>query len=121
LLWACYSTINYRRRFAVYSLDLNHKSPAERIRFDWEPSTGTVTGPGAEYVRKLIALWYDEADGLIMGRPEPGTCYKTGHPLNDPAGMFIVLSGMGYDVPEWLAAFAPDPAFADETPEGACN
>ncbi len=91
----------------MHSFDLPNKHhKTERLRFDWEPSTGTVTGPDAERVREWVSEEW--VNGRIwFPHPCPGVTFKTGNPLTDPRGMYLILEGRGYEVPPWLVKLRP--------------
>jgi hypothetical protein len=91
----------------VHSFDLPNRHPkTPRLRFDWDPLTGTVSGPDADLVKEWIPLWW--IDGKIaFPHPYPGVTFKSGNPLTDPRGMYLILAGNDYEVPKWLAKSAP--------------
>ncbi len=89
----------------MFSLDLPHRESKVRLRFDWDPSNGTVAGPDGDMVRDWVPGWWSK--GLMAGGPWPGGRFRTGNPLTDPRGMFVLINGNGFIAPDWLAAFAP--------------
>ena len=75
----------------------------EPLVFDWDPETGAVRGPGADYVRTLVSGVLKS--GVAMGHPYP-TAYPISDPLRRPAELAVLL-GNRYHLPVELARAYP--------------
>ena len=85
------------------------------LEFAWDPETGDVRGPDADYIRSLAADGIQ--NGVAMGYPFP-TPYAIRDPLRTP-GELAVLLGNLWLLPEELAAAYPEPPPpADDIPGG---
>lgn len=100
--------------FRPYSLEpLNGVGPA--LQFEWDPSTGSVRGEGADYLRAVAA--HAQQVGYMIGHPYP-TPYSITKPLSTPAELAVILGNV-WRLPEDLAAAYPAPPKANDIPYDA--
>ncbi len=100
--------------FRTYSLEpLNGVGPA--LQFEWDPSTESVRGEGADYVRAVAA--HAQQVGYMLGHPYP-TPYSITNPLSTPAELAVILGNV-WRLTEDLAAAYPASPVGNEPPDGA--
>lgn len=100
--------------FRPYSLEpLNGVGPA--LQFEWDPSTGSVRGEGADYVRAVAA--HAQHAGYALGHPHP-TPYSITNPLSKPAELAVILGNV-WRLPKDLAAAYPASPVGNDPPDGA--
>jgi len=85
------------------------------LEFAWDPETGEVRGPDADYVRAVAAEGLH--NGVATGYPYP-TVYPITDPLRKP-GELAVLLGNLWLLPGELAEAYPVPPPENDIPGGA--
>lgn len=95
----------------------NHVT-GEKIDFTWAPLLGTLAGPSARKLHRMIAYVGDDVCLFGVGVPLPVL-----HPLTTPLSMALILFSFGYDLPEDLALLVKllITDMLDETPDDSVN
>ena len=86
----------------------------EPLVFEWDAEAGLIRGPGADYVRTLVAGVIKA--GVAMGHP-----YPTPYVIKDPlrrAGEMAVLLGNTWHLPAELARMYPRAPDDESVPDG---
>lgn len=95
--------------------ELKPKAPyAQLLVFDWDLATGTVSGPGAQWIRDVAA------DGSTPAHPAPWQWTFSKTPLKSKTDMAAIV---GYEhalpadladfYPKWQGSGAPDVSYTD--------
>lgn len=72
----------------------------EQLIFDWDPSTGALSGPDGWWIDRMLGLW---SNLLILA----GADQFAPDPRRSPLGMAYFLEAHDFTVPDELRAAVP--------------
>lgn len=99
-------------------MTLTNHVTGESIQIIWDPGVGSLTGPDARKVNRMIAYSGDDVCLFGIGAPIP-----VPRPLTTPLSMALIFFSFGFGLPDDLARLvkAKIRNMLDETPDDAVN